>query len=370
VPLLTWADTQTAAASGGKVWEQMKRLVGAGAMPPAATPTGALTADEKATLMGWLGAGAPSDTRACESSPPRTPASPGVGTAPTGAAALPCQPSHEFRAYGGRPDQPYAVPIADDHYRCFAFQTPFQAGEQATAWAPIIDDERVVHHWILYANSGTTMPADCRDSRRTHLMGWAPGGHNYVMPADVGLDLPEPGTWMTLEVHYNNKARHADARDRSGVAVCTTRTPRPMEAGIFTLGSLRISIPPGADGHVVTGECSALATRLLPEPLSVLSSWPHMHQLGTTFRTEIVRDGVTHTLVDVPRWDFHNQVSYPHDPATTQIRPGDALRTTCVYRNPSGSTVRFGGGTSDEMCLNFVMAYPVRPSVRRECIGF
>jgi hypothetical protein len=35
------------------------------------------------------------------------------------------------------------------------------------------------------------------------------------------------------------------------------------------------------------------------------------------------------------------------------VNPGDTLTTTCTHATP------FGKGTNEEMCFNFVMAYPL-----------
>jgi hypothetical protein len=282
---------------------------------------------------------------------------------------LPCKPKHEFRAHGATPGSPFAVPVnADDLYRCFTFQAPFGTDEQATAWAPIIDDARVVHHWILYAHK--TQPTGCTQAGRTFLMGWAPGGHNTEMPAEVGLDLPDPGAWLSLEIHYNNKARVTDARDRTGVAFCSTETPRKYVGGTITLGAHRIAIPPGATNHEVTSEIGGLLTRGgIRETLQVIGSWPHMHQLGVGFRTEITRGGVTAPMVSLGSWNFHDQRLYPpQEKMAATIAAGDAVKTTCVYKNPGNSVVRFGEGTNDEMCLNFVIAYPIDKVSTREWV--
>ncbi len=46
-------------------------------------------------------------------------------------------------------------------------------------------------------------------------------------------------------------------------------------------------------------------------------------------------------------------------PQPVVVGPGDTLKTTCSFNNDSGGLVTFGNGTSDEMCYNFVVAYPV-----------
>ncbi len=369
MPLLTYSDTQAPALGGQQAIKQvMKTKVEGGKMPPPSTPSGPLSAAEKTTLMGWLDAGTPRGTAtSCNpgGAPPTPPTTPPV-TPPR--ADLPCTPKYEFRASGAGASEPFVVPQVKDTYRCFAFQVPFTAGEQAIAWAPIIDDERVVHHWILYGHRTPTRPVGCGDTGRVFLMGWAPGGQNGIMPPDVGLELPDPGTWLSLEVHYNNSASFADARDRSGVSVCTTDTPRAKEAGVITLGSVGIAIPPGAESHPVVSEIPGALTQLLPETLHVLWTSPHMHTNGKTFRTDITRAGRTLNLVEVPDWDFADQRAFTRDPETTLIQAGDSLRTTCTYGNTTGATIRFGEKTENEMCFNFVVAYPITRVANRQWV--
>jgi hypothetical protein len=60
--------------------------------------------------------------------------------------------------------------------------------------------------------------------------------------------------------------------------------------------------------------------------------------------------GGTEVLIDKP-FDFQTQVSYK-TPAV--VHPGDTLTTTCTFATPTP----FGESTNQEMCYNFVLAYP------------
>ena len=93
----------------------------------------------------------------------------------------------------------------------------------------------------------------------------------------------------------------------------------------------------------------------------MIASFPHMHELGRKFKTDIMRGsntGPVENLVDITAWNFQSQQFYAHDPPVI-LNPGDAVRTTCTYDNPTPNNVQFGENTEDEMCFNFVMLYPI-----------
>jgi hypothetical protein len=329
---------------------------------------------DKDVLHAWIAAGTPADPDAdCGDSGEDTTDGDTGGVGPD---ALPCEPTHFFQASAGSGStDPFHVPAqgADNLYMCFTFQSPFATPTLATAWAPITDDERVLHHWILFRSNtpqpdGGAGPCDM-PSDAVFVSGWAPGGENYIMPDDVALELGGPDDYYILQVHYHNTANHADALDASGVAICTTETPRENTAGVLTLGTTSIDIPPATNGVTATGTCPGAITTFLPQPVNVLASFPHMHQLGTSFETVVTRGGQQIPLVDVPNFDFNSQISYDHDPPFA-IMPGDTLTTRCTYDNPTGSAVGFGEDTEDEMCFNFAIVYPIQilPEDYRICM--
>ena len=313
-----------------------------------------LSDGDRGIIEAWIAAGMPGeDAGECE----------GVaddGDDPWGPDTLPCEPDQLFLAHNNGTDEGFNVPEVSDLYQCFAFDSPFTDKTQGIAWAPVIDDERVVHHWLLLRGDETTQtgtfPCSAISLDAPMIMGWAPGTPNFIMPDEAGLELPGPGEKIILQIHYNNSAGHTDAIDSSGVAMCTTEEPREHAAGTLWLGSLQIDVPAGGTQDVVS-DCD---TSRLDEPVHMLLSWPHMHELGSAISTELIRaNGAgSEMLADVPAWNFYNQVYYPHLPAVV-IEPGDILRTTCSYDNTTGQTVNFGEGTGDEMCFDFSIVYPI-----------
>lgn len=291
----------------------------------------------------------------------------------------------EFRAFAdGTDGEPFAVPDVDDIYMCFVFDNPFGALTQGTAWAPVIDDERVVHHWLLMKTDnpdyipGTAFPCGGDTLLLQMLMGWAPGTPNFVMPDEAGLELPGADERFVLQIHYNNTAGYDDALDNSGVALCTTDEPREHTASTLWLGTANIDIPAG-ESITTSGICDTGLRA--SEPFKMLLNWPHMHELGDSIRTEVARGGISgpvETLVDIPQWNFENQIYYPHEPSI-EVMPGDVLRTTCSYTNDTAQDVSYGGGTGDEMCFDFALVYPITafdmenpigpPEIGRYCVS-
>lgn len=366
MPLTSYADTQRASLSdpARPMWRLMGERVHDVARP---MPPTRLNAEDLGVIDRWVAAGAPgcsgSSCGSVSAAPP--PASP----------PLPCTESHEFTAHAAGGTAAFRVPGSSGNLnKCFAFRSPFNGTTQATAFAARVDNSRVLHHLILF---GTDTPQrdgevfDCdgnmpRDAR--FLAGWAPGNQGSVMPDDVGVELPGSSGWFILQVHYWSTTPEA-GDDRSGIRLCTTDTPRPHVAAVHMLGSLDIAIPPRSQATEVRGDCVPRAT----EPVHILGATAHMHRLGRSLRTEVLRaGGATDMMLDVPSYSFDSQVSTPLDMV---IMPGDRLRTTCTYQNPSSTTAYFGERTEDEMCFNFVLAWPagaladVNGSASRRCIS-
>jgi hypothetical protein len=368
MPLVTYADLQVPSPTDPtkKVYEVVATRIDTTSQPM--PPDGDITDAERTILLDWIAAGAPEDTTAdCDDIEDED-------VDPVGPDALPCEPTFEVRAHApGAVDQPFVVPQqgAEDLYQCFSFQAPFASPTQAIAWAPIIDDERVIHHWILYRTQqpqeeGGVFPCDVGlQLSADFIAGWAPGGENVIMPPSVGLELGSPGDWYILQVHYHNAAMYPDALDRSGVAFCTPDQPEPQTAGVLTLGTTGLSIPAGAMGHEEVGNCGGLATFFWPQ-MHIIGSSPHMHELGRHMKTIVTHgDGSIETVIDKP-FNFEQQGMYFNDQEII-AGPGDTLTTTCTYDNDTGAHVGFGEGTGDEMCFNFVLAYPIDELGNRNC---
>lgn len=285
------------------------------------------------------------------------------GGAGSGGSA-PAQPSdvhcYQLTARASAAGDKYTVPTTPDLYHCFDYATPWGDKKvQVVSARPLIDNSRVIHHWILYNTASAVTDGNngaCSHPGATFITGWAPGGLPMEMPADVGLGVD--GAGFTLETHYNNTVGEGQ-QDESGVELCVTEKLRPNEAAVHWLGTVNLN------KLEATGTCAPTSQ----VPVTILGSSPHMHLQGRHMKTIINRKGGgTETLID-QAFDFNTQISYP---THAVINPGDTLTTTCTFATPTA----FGEGTNDEMCFNFVTAYPAGQLVnfgafsKNDCTSF
>jgi len=372
-------------------------------MPPPST-NDRLTSREAGIVDAWIGAGAPASSdpscsftsgaggatgaagSADSTGSSGTTGSGGAGLGgaggaggsmpPVGAWPADCQQRYKLLAHGkSQPGDTTKFNVSGaptkQFYQCFFFKVPYATDVvQALQFSPIIDDARVVHHWILYGSDtsngtdGQVGGLGC--SNGAFIAGWAPGGKPTNLPPDVGLQMPKgAGATLALEIHYNNLASYTDALDASGVEFCTTKTFRPNTAAVHWLGSQSILVLPHSTKDVV-GTCDPTST----QPVHVLSESPHMHQTGVHAKLVLNRKGGTQEVLHDKPFSFADQQAYP---LNIIVNEGDTFTTTCSYNNMSGSIVTFGPNTENEMCYNFVTAYPAGglsgPAGANHCLG-
>lgn len=342
-------------------------------MPPVPNPM--LSPDQLAAVEAWVAAGTP-DNAQCQAT------AGGAVTAPAGndpscidCGDYVCDPAEgtpvQLLAHGqpaAGDTSPYDASTigalgSPDLYQCFYFKAPWKAGDQSIGYRPIIDNSKVLHHWLLYASPNAPpditdggMKGACQlqgDTNRVLLAGWAPGTQGQNLPQGVGQELPVGGSsYVTLEVHYYNTNPGMPADDRSGVELCKANSPRPNVATQHWLGTENINIPPS--GQATAGDT---CTPSMGMPSTIISITPHMHKAGTHGKVELIRaNGQREVILDEP-FDFDNQITHTL-PEPITIMPGDRLNTTCSFQNRLNTPVAFGEGSDEEMCYFFTIAYP------------
>jgi cytochrome c5 len=364
MPLITRADLLAAStlSAGAKMADRMKTRIRdqAKPMPPSSRP--ALSAQELKTLEDYLAAGTPETHEACKAAAPsESPGKLGDWQPPDSD----CEIMMEMRAHGGQtPDDvtPYEAPTGGDHYEVFYFKPTWSQKMHVIRMDPVIDNGAVLHHWLLYMEDGNgtgigTHKADSglQSAESQLLSGWAPGNKSLPLGKEVGMQVIQgANARFAMEVHYNTDANPPNRNDRSGVRLCLTSKLRPKEAGTHWLGTQAIvNLLPLGGNYDAVGTCTTSAES------HIIAYSPHLHRNGRAQKS-IVRhaDGSSETLNDGP-FDFNDQRIFPVTNAAGEVvvRPGDVVTTTCSY--DASNVFTFGSGTSDEMCYNFVVAWPV-----------
>lgn len=277
-----------------------------------------------------------------------------------------CGTYYELRAHGAQTDYdktPFKVDgkLGNDgnQYHCFYFKPPYGTGEQALWFKPMVDESKILHHWLLYGTdslpypSGSSAPCSAAEPGAYLLAGWAPGAGETLMPKDVALQMPSGGvSGLILEVHYFNQA-DTKYEDTTGVKFCTVpKGTRKNEAAVHFTGGENICLPPMSSPKV-EGICNP------PDDagdIHIINVWPHMHKKGNHMSIKINRKGGgTETLHDAD-FDFENQISHPINDVV--LKNGDTMTTVCSYTNDENRQIPFGEKTQTEMCYGFVTAWP------------
>lgn len=368
--LVTQADFQAlSATTGAPYYALANERVHSEASPMPPTSQDRMPEASIAALTQWLEAGAPRNTESCSGGE-----FPGDGDGDGDGTVVPpisdvteiiydpinpedCDATIDLLAFDPK-DPSKGFPVSSstaNTYECFIYDVPHTEKMQGLQIEAIIDDQRVLHHWLVYEQAGAAPgKQDYYNCAGQHpnaalIGGWAPGRGDTKMPRGVGLRLPEKGkSFYVIEVHYNNSAGHRDVRDKSGARVCATKKLKGNEAAYHWLGSEAINIGGGQKGNV-TGTCTA------PKRSVVLNSWPHMHEIGTHMKVDLIRKGGSPQMVLDNPFSFDDQRSYD---TPMILEAGDKLRTTCTFHNRGLFPVGFGTASEAEMCYNFVLAYP------------
>jgi Copper type II ascorbate-dependent monooxygenase, C-terminal domain len=354
-----------------------------------------LTADEIATLQAWVDAdcpqGDPKDAPA-----PRTFSSDWALGEPDAILTMP---------------EPYPVAgTGSDDFRVFVLKTNFSEDR----WIRAVDfhpgNRSVVHHIIAGVDpSGRGRELDAADPGPGYydlggfgdgvpitafLPIWTPGAKPRYCIDGTGYMLPK-GADLLIQVHYH-KSGKAET-DVTSVALYLSKTPLPRqvhtgfvfpnlslnqamaaqakiqaaEAAGKRIGILELLrsvdamvIPAGASHYQIkasTKPGASIMARPLDRDILLTSVMPHMHWLGEDFTfTAVLPDGKTRIpLIKIDHWNFNWQGSYAFQ-EPIRIPKGSWFEVDAHFDNSEANpanqnkppkVVRWGEGTSDEMCI-------------------
>ncbi|HUH04767.1 MAG TPA: hypothetical protein VML75_22375 [Kofleriaceae bacterium] len=287
----------------------------------------------------------------------------GDGMTPGGADADPNAPDADPNAPDADPNAPDASPgqystlitatwtrpPGDEDYRCARLTVTEDT--YITAFRPL--DPPGTHHAVVSLRdtpNAADGEYDCSVGDLEHSMLFASGvgTDDLQFPAGVAIKVTA-GQQLHLNLHtYNTTDSPITAT--SGVQVKTIPVAQvQQEAEVVFGGTTTIFLQNNQNTQTVSGGCT------FDQDATLLSIWPHMHQLGTHMKVVHQATGGDVTLHDEP-FDFNEQLNYSITP--TLVQAGEGIRVTCSYVNTSGGTVIFGDSSDQEMCFAGLYRYP------------
>jgi len=175
------------------------------------------------------------------------------------------------------------------------------------------------------------------------------GTNPLVFPDGIGLKLPA-GQSLILQLHLFNTS--ADTlTGTSGIEVVEIDpSALQSEADLFLPGPLDFSIPPNQT-YTHTGTCTVGSTQ------NVFAIFPHMHQLGSHFKSTLTVGGQEKVIHD-DDYAFVHQAFIPIEQVT--LNAGDTVTTACTWTNTTTKTITWGESSTTEMCFSILYRYPAQ----------
>ena len=252
-------------------------------------------------------------------------------------------------------------PGATDTYRCARITIPNDTYiTNIVSQAP-----QGSHHAVLSIASGNTAGADgeydCQVNSIGTVMLYASGVGTSPLdfPNGVGIRVAA-GTQLHLNLHLYN-ASDSQLNGDSAIMVKQSATAPPTLAEMVFAGKFLFSIPanspPTTPGPPTTTSGGCTANR----DFTIFAVWPHQHRLGTHHKFEVIPSGGSPNVLHDEAFNFVEQAYYLKSPEV-QVRNGDQLRTTCTWVNTTGTQIRFGESSDEEMCFTGLYRYPAAPS--------
>ena len=186
------------------------------------------------------------------------------------------------------------------------------------------------------------------------MVDYQPG--QLVEPADKGprrAVFIKAGSDIVLQLHYTPNGKPTSDKTKIGIIFANGPPEKRLIARNSAL--IRLSIPPGDPDY------KAVASSTVPYDCNLISMAPHAHLRAKSFEYRILRpDGTAETVLSVPRYDFHWQLTYTlANPI--HLAKGTKIQVTAHYDNSPNNPnnpdptqrVQWGEQTTDEMLMGY-----------------
>lgn len=271
--------------------------------------------------------------------------------------------------------------VGGDEYRCFLLDAEFDQDVYVNAVDVDPGSKAVVHHANLFlvnpTNAQRVQALEDADDQpgypcfgspgvnTINLIGsWVPGLGAIELPPQSGVRIRK-GSRIVMQTHFNTVYAQSEPVSPT-FKMYTLDAPPKQLVRAMPFANLSFEVPAGQSESVHT----EVFRNLSDKTWKVLGSAAHLHMLASSVRVDVLRanNGGEACVLDIPSWDFNWQLAYMFpDGQSMEVAPGDAVRLTCVFDNSPQNQpvvdgqpkqpqdVRWGGGTFDEMCLNFLI---------------
>lgn len=166
-------------------------------------------------------------------------------------------------------------------------------------------------------------------------------------PDGVGLKL-SAGVTLVLQLHLFNVSE-LPLEGTSGIEIIEVPESDVTDlAGLFLPGPLDLSLLPN-QATTISDTCNVGSAQ------NLFALIPHMHQLGTHFKTTVTAGGTTTVLHDEPYY-FDGQGVTAFTPIA--VGPGDTIGVECTWNNTYDTPVGWGESSTTEMCFAITYRWP------------
>ena len=369
--LLTYDDARPHAKA-------IRDEVSEGHMPPwhADAPHGtflnerSLTETERATLIGWVNAGAPQGDPKDLPAPPRYAEGWAIGN-PDVVLEMP---------------EDYKVPAEGTvPYEYFYIPTNFTEPKWVQAIEVRPGNRKVVHHALAFYKVKPDMqraptlrmnreqmrmpppvvgsrPPQEDDIPERLLATYAPGTNPQVLPPGTAIRL-EPGGVIQLQMHYT--ANGEAGTDRTRVGLVFAKEPA-REIRVTNFYNTTFTLPAGSTDTRVDADVSFVADAI------IYGIFPHTHVRGKKWEYVLeLPDGARKTVLSVPHYDFNWQTYYMfREPL--QVPKGSRLVSSAWYDNSAANRsnpdpkidVKWGDQTWEEMQYTGLLFSPAAAATK------
>jgi Copper type II ascorbate-dependent monooxygenase, C-terminal domain len=187
------------------------------------------------------------------------------------------------------------------------------------------------------------------------LSGYVPGENKSLEPlgSPRNATLLKAGSDIVFQLHYTPNGTAVDDQTKIGIIFAKAPPAQRLIGG--NSAAHAFAIPPGDSNYKVE------ASSTVQYDCDLYSMMPHAHLRGKSFEYRIVRpDGTSETVLKVPRYDFHWQLTYYLD-KPIHLPKGTKVEVTAYYDNSANNVnnpdptkeVHWGEQTFEEMMMGY-----------------